>query len=328
MAHPQSREPQSMSAPIRVAVIGGAFARTGIAPAYGRNERYRVVEVLSSRDASAVAQLCARKDIDLVSIHAAPHQHREIVDRALDAGHHVVCDKPFSATIADAEHLAARAASHPGLALVTFEFRYQPWRDAVRTLLATGALGRLESVDWVEHHGSWRDRADGWQLDRALGGGWLGAMVAHILDTIRWWAGDLVVLTASHDGDPGERGAAERACELVLSTQDGRARASVVARGASSITSGPRVLIVGERAALQFDGSLVLHGLPWPDDVPRPADEPAFPQLLDRWCAGVADAITSGVVDPALATFADGLAWARLREQFYAAARVHMGSAN
>lgn len=314
-----------MSVPIRVAVIGGAFARTGIAPAYGRNERYRVVDVVSSRDSSAVAELCARGDIDLVSVHAAPHQHREIVDRVFDAGHHVVCDKPFGAGIADAEHLAARAASHPGLSLVTFEFRYQPWRTAVRALLAAGALGQLESVDWVEHHGSWRDRTGGWQLDPTLGGGWLGAMVAHILDTIRWWAGELAVLAASHDGDPGRR-AAERSCELVLATEG--ARATVVARGASTLTSGPRVLIAGDRAALQFNGSLELHGLPWPDGVPRPDGEPTFPQLLDRWCASVADAIGAGVVEPALATFADGLAWARLREQFYTAARSQVGSAN
>lgn len=315
-----------MSAPIRVAVIGGAFARTGIAPAYGRNDRFRVVDVLSSRDPVAVAELCARRDIDLVSVHAAPHQHREIVDRVFDAGHHAVCDKPFGATIADAEHLAARAASHAGVALVTFEFRYQLWRNAVRALLAAEALGQLESVDWVEHHGSWRDRSGGWQLDPALGGGWLGAMVAHILDTIRWWAGELAVLAASHDGDQ-RRGTAERACELIL-TAGSTGRATVVARGASTLTSGPRVLIAGDKGALQFNGSLELHGGPWPDAVPRPAEELTFPQLLDGWCAGVAEAIGAGVVDPALATFADGLAWARLREQVYAAARPHVGSAN
>ena len=303
-----------MTAPVRIAVIGGAFGRSAIAPAYTRHRACAVVDVISSRDPAEVAAACRRPDVDLVSVHAAPHQHRAIVDRVLDAGKHVVCDKPFGASLADAEHLAARAATHPGLAAITFEFRYQPWRRGVRELLASGALGELESVDWLELHTAWRTRTGGWQLSRADGGGWLGAMAAHIIDTLAWWTRgnadpSLDVLAAGLDGDPAA-GVAERAGELVLRL--GAARASVVTRGASSFTSGPRVVVAGSRGAVEAADTLTLHGVEWPDGVTQPSAGSTFPDLLDAWCDDVVHAVTDGP-RPDLATFADGLAWARVR---------------
>lgn len=311
-----------MTAPLRVAVVGGGFGRSAVAPAYARHPGFDLVEVISSRDPARVAAVCARTDLDLVSVHAAPHQHRAVVDRALDAGHHVVCDKPFGANLADAEHLAARGREHAGLAVVTFEFRYESWRRAVRDLLSAGALGELESIDWVEHHASWRARTGGWQLSRAAGGGWLGAMASHTIDTLAWWAGPVGVLGACLDDDPA-RDVAERSCELTLSV--GAGRATVVARGASSFTSGPRVLVAGSAGAVEladpagpFRG-LVPHGLAWPDGVARPAAELSFLQLVDAWCDDVARAVADGPA-PNLATFADGLAWARVRHDVLTAA--------
>jgi len=301
-----------MTAPIRVAVVGGTFARGAVAPAYDRHPSFAVTTVVSARDEAGVARAVTRPDVDLVSVHAAPARHRAVVDQAMDAGRHVVCDKPFGVDLADAEHMAARARRHTGVALTTFQLRYEPWRRAVRDLLAAGALGPLAAVDWVEHHGVWRGRSDGWQFSRAAGGGWMGAMASHTVDTVSWWGGPARVRAAVLDG-AGPDGA-ERSCALVLAL--GPADATVVARSTSSVTTGPRVVVAGADAAVEraADGSLVGHGVAVP-----PVAALSFPELLDAWCGDVARAV-AGDPPPDLPTFADGLAWARLRDEALRAA--------
>ena len=66
-------------------------------------------------------------DVDVVSVVVANHLHREVVEGLLAAGKHVLCEKPFAPTVADAEAMVAAAAARPDLHNgVGFTFRRSP----------------------------------------------------------------------------------------------------------------------------------------------------------------------------------------------------------
>ena len=121
---------------VRIGVVGTGFGARVVAPVFAETEGCEVVDVVSARDDAAVAALCARRDVDLVSVHSPPFLHVAHVRAAVDAGHAVMCDKPFGRNEAEAAemlrvaerggcgappelraplHADARAAPRPGV---------------------------------------------------------------------------------------------------------------------------------------------------------------------------------------------------------------------
>src|SRR3954447_26059753 len=85
-------------------------------------------------------------DVDVVSVVVANHLHREVVEGLLAAGKHVLCEKPFAPTPADAEAMVAAASAaadrQPDLqAAVGFTFRRSPAIAAVKNLVDDGSVG-------------------------------------------------------------------------------------------------------------------------------------------------------------------------------------------
>lgn len=297
---------------VRVGVIGGGFGANVMAPAFAGTDDVEVVGVVSPRDRAAVAELCRRDDVDLISVHSAPAAHEADVVAALEHGRHVLCDKPFGADLEAARRMAGLGAAADALCLLNFELRYEPWRRLVTSLIDAGTIGAVEAIDWHESRPNWRVRPRGWQSDRAAGGGWLGASVSHTLDAIRLWAGRPEIASAAFFG--GTRsGLAETGCALAGITERG-ARFTVVSAGADARLVAPRVVISGTEATfeLRADGGLRLDGatLP-PDAIDAEWGPETFMTAVRTWCALVRDAVVTG--DAAgLPTFADGLACAEL----------------
>ena len=92
-------------------MIGRGFGARVVAPVFAQTQGCKVVGVVSPRDEAAVAELCARADVDLVCVHSPPFLHRDHVRRAIDAGHAVLCDKPFGCNADDAVAMEAAARS-------------------------------------------------------------------------------------------------------------------------------------------------------------------------------------------------------------------------
>ena len=158
---------------MRVGIVGTGFGAKVVAPTFDMTEGCSVSAVVSPRDPDDVAALCNRSDIDLVSVHSPPFLHERDVTMALERNHHVVCDKPFGRTLEESERMLANADIAGVVHILNFEFRLEPWRKAVRSLIQEGVLGRIESIDWHQNKSYWRD---------------LGANVA-IGRCIRWWMG-------------------------------------------------------------------------------------------------------------------------------------------
>src|SRR5215831_16187634 len=137
-----------MADEVRVGVIGTGFGATNVAPAFEVTDDCTVVDVVTPRDDAAVTALCARGDVDLISIHSPPFLHLDHVRRAIDAGHAVLCDKPFGRNALEAREMLELARDAGVVNLVNYEFRCHPVRAALRSLVRGGAAGVVEHVQW------------------------------------------------------------------------------------------------------------------------------------------------------------------------------------
>ncbi|WP_308170258.1 Gfo/Idh/MocA family protein [Acrocarpospora catenulata] len=141
-------------------------------------------------------ELVKRDDVQIVDICTPGDSHAEIAIAALEAGKHVICEKPLANTVAEAEAMAAaaRAAAARGVrSMVAFNYRRVPAIALARQLVAEGRLGVIRHVraqylqDWIidpEFPLVWR-----LQKDKA-GSGALGDIGAHIVDTAQFILGD------------------------------------------------------------------------------------------------------------------------------------------
>lgn len=140
-------------------------------------------------------EVIARDDIDIIDIVTPGDSHAEIAIAALDAGKHVLCEKPLANTVAEAEAMAAaaeRAAAKGVYAMLGHTYRRVPAITLARDLIASGAVGEIHQVrasylqDWLTDPQS----PLAWRLQKNLAGsGALGDIGAHIIDAAQFVTG-------------------------------------------------------------------------------------------------------------------------------------------
>ena len=173
-----------------------------------------VLAALCGRDAAATAAaadrygfgaaetdwraLLERDDVQLIDVCTPGDSHAEISVAALDAGKHVLCEKPLANTVAEAEAMAAaaaRAQARGVRSMVGFNYRRVPALALARELIAAGRVGEIRHVraaylqDWLS------DPAFPltWRLQREhAGSGALGDLGAHVVDLAQYLTGQLI----------------------------------------------------------------------------------------------------------------------------------------
>ncbi len=145
-----------------------------------------------------------RDDVDLVDICTPGDLHAEIAIAALEAGKHVLCEKPMSNTVTEgtAMEAAARAARPNGVrAMVGFTYRRVPAIALAKSLVAEGRLGTVRNVraqylqDWLVDPGA----PLSWRLQREFAGsGALGDIGAHIIDLVQHITGEYLTGVNAH----------------------------------------------------------------------------------------------------------------------------------
>jgi predicted dehydrogenase len=314
---------------MRVGVIGTGFGARSVAPAFAATEGCTVVDVVSPRDDAAVAALCARADVDLVSVHSPPFLHVRHVQAALDGGHAVLCDKPFGRNIDEAEAMLAAAEAAGAVHLLNFEFRQLPLRRRLRELVVEGAVGRVEHLSWTQIVSGSRVplRRYGWLFDRELGGGWIGAWGSHAVDGIRWMLGEIrgvraecrVTVTERPDRDGVlQRCDAEDAFTATLDV-DGGATVAIDTSFVAAATLAQRIVVLGAEGVLESvgDARLTLRradGSREEFDAPVPEGDP-HDVPMQCWAAVVRDAVRAGRAPADAPTFADGVACVRILDE-------------
>ena len=321
-----------MVTPFRVGIIGSGFGARVVAPAFATAEGCTVVDVVSARDDSAVRALCRRADIDLIGVHSPPFLHRIHVDYALDAGHAVLCDKPFGLDAEDAGAMLGGAESAGVVHLVDFEFRYDPTRMLLRELVADDGLGTIEHISWTHLSAGSRVplRPHGWLFERNSGGGWIGAWGSHAVDTLRWLLGEeLTVVASSARVDVPERpdaagglrtGDAEDGFSAILRSTSGTTVA-IDSSFAAAASLAPRLVVTTARAVVEVtadarvtvrhpDGNRDAHDRTTDDQGRDPHLEP-MRRFVDIACS----AVRRGQTPAGAPTFADGLACVLVLDQ-------------
>jgi predicted dehydrogenase len=203
--------------PINVALIGTKFMGRAHSNAWLNVPRFfdvdphPVMHRVVGRNAADLAAFAARwgwqststdyrvavtaPEVGLVDIATPNDVHAEQAIAALEAGKHVVCEKPLAGTLADAEAMAAAAANAPGMTFVWYNYRRVPAVALAHRIAQSGALGRIYHVRaaYLQSWGGpstplvWRFQGD------IAGSGAHGDLNAHIIDAVRFVTGEEIV---------------------------------------------------------------------------------------------------------------------------------------
>lgn len=132
-------------------------------------------------------ELFAAGDIEAVSVCLPNSLHAPVAIAALEAGLHVLCEKPLAENLAAAQQVAQAVAKSPGKFMMCFNRRYRLDVQWMKQVLTRGQLGQIYQVKtgWVRETGipGW----SAWFTDKTLaGGGPLIDLGVHMLDAVMW----------------------------------------------------------------------------------------------------------------------------------------------
>lgn len=182
---------------------------------------------------SSLEEIVNLPDVKAVSISTPPFLHYEMAKTVLQAGKHVLLEKPTTLSANEARELYHLAAQKGAIAALDFEFRYVPAWQRFAELLAEGYVGqkRLIKIDWLVSSRADATRPWNWYARKDQGGGALGALGSHTFDYISWLFGPVQRLTARlsttipsrPDPTTGEMKPvdADDTCTLMLELADG-----------------------------------------------------------------------------------------------------------
>ena len=142
--------------------------------------------------------LLADPRVEAVVIATPPAARFALAQRALQAGKHLLLEKPVCLDAAEAESLQRLALQRRLCVAVDFEYRAVPLFQQLQNLLAEGQLGELLLVklDWLMGSRADPSRPWSWYSQAAAGGGVLGALGTHAFDLLHWLVGPTRRLSA------------------------------------------------------------------------------------------------------------------------------------
>jgi len=266
--------------------------------------------------------LIARDDIDLIDVCTPGDTHAEIAIAALEAGKHVLCEKPLANSVEEAEAMvraAEKAAANGVRAMVGFTYRRVPAIALARQLVAEGRIGTIHHVraqylqDWIVDP----EAPLSWRLEKArAGSGALGDIGAHIIDLAQFITGDTIATVTgrletfvkerplaaeSHTGLSGTAGTEGRgpvdvddAAAFLAHFRGGALGVFEATRFANGRKNAIRIEINGSRGSLAFDfeDMNVLHFFDGSEDAVTAGfrrilvTEPEHPYVAAWWPAG------------------------------------------
>lgn len=194
----------------RAALLAGAEVR-GVAASSPERARDVARSWNLPRGYRDIDEAIADPQVQVVHVCTPNHLHRAMAQAALEAGKHVVCEKPLATSLDDARALAALATANGRVATVPFVYRYHPVVREARARIAQGDLGPLRLIhgsylqDWLLDPAS-----NNWRVDPALGGASrvFADIGSHWCDLVEWVGGErFVEVSAAFATVIPERGA-------------------------------------------------------------------------------------------------------------------------
>jgi myo-inositol 2-dehydrogenase/D-chiro-inositol 1-dehydrogenase len=172
---------------------GRAIAQTGgarLAAVAERSEEGRAAARQAHPDAAIFddyRELLAREDVDVVDVVVPSHLHFEIAAAALEAGKHVLVEKPMTLTVEHCDGLLALAKRQGKLLAVDHEMRLSSLWGRVKRLIDDGAVGTPQYVLLELSRFPYRLGSEGWRFDIHRVGNWILEEPIHFFDLARWY---------------------------------------------------------------------------------------------------------------------------------------------
>ena len=195
-----------MKEKVGIGIIGTGFARKVQIPSFLECENVEIVSIASGHleNAESTAkefsvrhftddwrETVSHADVDLVCITTPPDTHFEMTLSAIENGKHVLCEKPMAMNVSEAKEMIEKAKEKNVLALIDHELRFQTGRQKAFQMLRDGAIGKVRHAKYNFRNAS-RGEAGlpwTWWSDKTHGGGALGAIGSHIIDSFNWFLG-------------------------------------------------------------------------------------------------------------------------------------------
>jgi predicted dehydrogenase len=150
-----------------------------------------------------VGALFRRDDVDVVYVATPPFLHYPQARAALEAGKHVIVEKPLALTVAQADELVATARRRDRLLIANLMQRYNPLFGAVRLLIDTKALGDVLHGTFENYASDENLPPEHWFWDRDKSGGIFVEHGVHFFDLFAGWLGPGRVEAAQVGVRPG-----------------------------------------------------------------------------------------------------------------------------
>lgn len=246
----------------RFALVAGAFSRDA-EKSRARGEEWGIApDRIHTDPAALIAAEAARADgITAVAIATPNASHLAIATAALEAGLHVLSDKPMTATLAEAETLAEVAARAPGVYALSFTYAgYAMVREA-RARVAAGEIGAVRKVV-VDYPQGWLATAiesgnaqARWRTDpaQAGAGGAIGDIGVHAFHLAEHVSGLRVTELCADLGRVVPGRALDDDCNVLLRFEGGVPGVLTASQIAAGEHNGVRLRIHGERGTIAWD---------------------------------------------------------------------------
>src|SRR5947209_5706952 len=308
----------------RVGIIGRGWGERSQAPNF-REAGLEVAAIAGHRDWRKVVE----SEAELVTIVTPPSTHLEIAMAALDAGKHIICEKPTALNASEAEQLVAAARAHPKqIAIIDHELRFLPsFVEARKRIGEIGAV-RYAEVRYASPSRGDRSRPWNWWSDAKEGGGVWGAVGSHFVDALRYLGCEIESVQATLATIIKERSGKPVTSDDFASVNLRLRGGALATMSFSAVASGPdeptALTIHGEQGAFRLTGEELLFAKPrgpfqriaGGDLSQRPGNSPGGAFGTGTYLLGLAlrKTIDDGdrtALAPA-ATFEDGLAQQRV----------------
>lgn len=205
-------------------------------------------------------EMIAAGRLDLVVIVTPNALHHPVAMAALEAGAHVICEKPLALDAGQARQMAERAAARGLQTLTFFTHRAVAAAAHVRRLIREGRLGRPLHVNAAYLSASHLKpgKPAAWRMQRAEAGtGVLGDIGSHLVDMVGWWLGGFERVSSQwqlvNRRRPGGEVDGDESCSFLAELSGGVQGVFLASKLAAGRTNFQRIELYGDQASLIYE---------------------------------------------------------------------------
>lgn len=168
-----------------------------------RNLLHKVASQFQVTPVENVEDIFKYAEIELLHVATPPYQHFDLVYKALQAGKHVICEKPLTIEMSQARQLIELARTHQRVLVVNFILRYNPLVDQVKQIIDRQFLGEPLHAYFENYASDESLEPQHWFWDKNKSGGIFVEHGVHFFDLYEYWFGNGKVLSAHAEKRPG-----------------------------------------------------------------------------------------------------------------------------